>query len=268
MMPSPSIARTLATAMALAIAPFAGAVAQTSIADRGASGARESARFVDRTPKSAVTGLVLAPSPQYKLLLIPSALGADGGAVYGARFGFINLSRISTVPFQVRAGYSRLALDDVDDHDLISVDGKIRAINGETIAGRPTTLSFLGSFQRTLGLVSRMEATAAAERALDQDGSWSVGLNASLLYSKVDAAEGKTALGAAAGLAYAIGDQTEFDLDYQFKNGIDDEDDYSFAVVQLLTKAEARLATSLLVGASKHRTVFATVVLVRAGPTQ
>jgi len=253
----------LATVIALSIAPVEAMTAQTRIIDKGTTGVRESARLLDRAPRSAVTGLLLVPEATSKLLLIPSAVSADGLAALGATVGFINVSRFSSLPFQFTAGYRRLALTDADDHDRIALDGKIRVLKRNTIAGRTTSVSVLGGFERTLGLESDFEATAALEQALDTIGAWSLGVTTSLLHSRVDEANATTAFGAAAGIVYAIGDQTEFDLDYQFKNGIDGEDDYSFTVVQLLTKVEARTGMSLVVGVSKHRTVYATVVLVR-----
>ena len=226
------------------------------------SGVRESARFLDQR---AVAGrdaeLLAAPPapPPLRLLFTPSAVSAEGVLAYGATLGVISPLRL---PLQLRAGYRRLDLAGVDDRQRLSADAKLRLISGREILGRRTALALTGDWTKTVHVSSRYGVSLAAERALDRPARFTLGATGSYVRSDPESAETTSDLVLATGLVYALSEQTEFSLDYEFDNDVAGEDDFSFTVSQLLPVTLSRGATSLVFGAGKHRVVFATLVFV------
>lgn len=263
--------RLAAIIIPLMVATAGRLTAQENIIDKGTSGVRESARFADRTPIDTDTvaerrllslrGVSERPAPPaYNVLLTPSAVAVEGVMVYGATVGFINRSLITNVPFQLRAGYRRLDIQGADARNRANVNAKVRLDPISKLFGTNTTVALIGDLTHTADVSNRYEAALALEHSITP--KLTLGLNGSYVQLDPEAGEGEDALIAAPGVVYAITDRTEFSLDYLFDNEVDGEDDYSFTVSQLLSNPTLPRRASLVFGAGKHRTVFATFVFV------
>jgi len=259
---------TLVAAGFAILSQSAAVSAQDRIIDRGV---RESPRLEDRTPidydstahqrNNALLGVGgPGPTPKwYRFVVSTAGASADGANVYGATFGFINKT-LGPVPFQLRGGYRRLDVDGPDDHNRTSVNGKIILAPLAAAISKSTSLALIGDFTRTSDVARRYEATLSGEQALTP--KFAVGLNGSYVTRDPEVGATQEAWIGSTGVTYSITDRTDFSIDYQGDNKIDDEDDYSFTVTQLLSNPVQIRRASLVFGAGKHRTVFATLVFV------
>jgi hypothetical protein len=143
-----------------------------------------------------------------KFIAIPSLVLADGATVGLGNLAYI--TRINPdVPLQVRVGYGRLVIDDVDDKDRLSVDGKAVFTLNNTV-----DLSANAEFIRTLKTARSLSLGVVAEKTLPR--GFGVSGNLNYVSGKPDGEESVEDIAPGLGISCAWRSSTSTSFDYTF----------------------------------------------------
>jgi hypothetical protein len=231
-------------------------------------GVREPARTADRLQVESPGQVGRIPAaaaepPRHTFLLIPGIVFADGANVYGASLGYINRTLFKDRALQAKVGYkvTDFEAEEAESSDKFTAQLKVGLLRADTkVLGIPTAMSLVEDFGRTPERATTNDLALASEFTVLPKLNLAAGVNVSYTLVSPDEGESVSDVTILPGIVWGGIPSTELSADYEFKNDVNGEDNWSFSVYRALFKK--RVSGNALLGVAKHGTVFANLIFV------
>jgi hypothetical protein len=228
----------------------------TSVSAQGdpSVGIRETATLLGDLPNGRAAGFLAGKGA---FLLLPGIIGANGATIYGSDFGG-TVKPSSDFGVQLKGTIGTM---DLGAESKARFGGELKL----TKAISKLSLAGVAAYVKTADISGKTTLTGAGEFEFWTDKNkanrLSIGFTGNHVTKSPEGGSSESGFTFLPGLVWMTGSTTRIAADYQLDSDIDDEDNFSFSVVQALNGV--RGTPSLILAAAKHRTIIAKILYIR-----